>query len=232
MPSVVFSTNCYWKEYDYLSKGGFMYKCLLNDYKFAARWMIINNVQDEIGAQRAFGAIADEVFVANDEADRCLKFFGLTAGVFTDPKTEVDGYKYSIDSVIELAHAKNFDYICHYTGDTELYKKADWITEGIRKIEEEGYAGARPRLPRYEQQVEGEQEMTETDIFSDHVYLIPVKPYRKDLKLIFSLTEPSCDDIHVEYGGESFERKMTRYLKATGLKLAIIDNAEEMPCRL
>jgi hypothetical protein len=229
MSNVLFSTNCYWRDIGYLAEGGFVYKALLNDYRFGARWMIINNVEDPLAAMRAFGPVADEVLVMDDVADKSLKHFGFPSGIFVDGNTNVDGWIYSIDSLIELARAKDFDYICHYCGDVELYKKADWITEGIRKIEQEGYAGARPRLPRYEMQVPGEQELTETDIFSDHVYLIPVKPFHDYLADIFSLTEPSCDDIHVEYGGESFERKMTRYLKATNQKLAIIQNAEECP---
>src|SRR5260221_14474839 len=161
-----------------------------------------------------------------------MQQFGFKRDVFKDPLTNADGWVYSIDSVIELAFGKRFDYICHYCGDVELYRKGDWITPGIEKIEKEGYAGARPRLPRYEMQVPGEQELTETDVFSDHVYLIPWKPYHDALQDIFQLTEPSCSDIHVQYGGESFERKMTRYLKHTKQKLAIIQNAEEMPMKL
>src|SRR5258708_5163958 len=168
---VLFSTNCYYRDFSYLFKGGFEYKYLLNAYPFAARWMIVNNMPNPNAAQKAFGTMSDEVLIAEEVADRALHHFGFTPDIFVDPETQVDGWKYSIDSLIELAFGKHFDYICHYCGDVSLYKKGDWITPGIKKIEE-GYAGARPKLPRYEMQVEGEQEKTETNEFSNHEYLI------------------------------------------------------------
>ena len=232
MPNVLFSTNTYEKDFKYLSTGGFEYKALLNDYPFAAKWIITGDGVDPIVGEEAFEGIADIVFTRDLAANNALSIYGFGRDIFVDKSTGVDGYKYSIDSLIEIAHAKGFDYICHFCGDVEIYKKADWITEGIRKIEQEGYFGARPRLPRYEMQVPGEQEMTETDIFSDHVYLVPVKFLDENLQDIFDLTEPSCADIHVPYGGESFERKMTRFMKVTGAKMAIIQNAEEMPSEL
>jgi len=222
MPKVLFSTNCYKKDHKYLVQGGFEYKYLLCDYHFDEKIIITNKV-------KGFGK--ENNIDRNIYSEKTLFHFELPTDCFVDKKTGIDGYIYSIDSLIELFLAKDFDYICHFCGDVELYKKADWITEGIKKIEG-GCFGARPKLPRYDLQAESEQKLTETDIFSDHVYLISVRKILEDLPKIFSLTQPTCTDIHPSYGGESFERKMTRYLQATYQKLAIIQNAEEIPIKL
>lgn len=219
---VLFSTNCYSKDAEYLFGGGFSYKYLLCNYPFAEKWMITNGV---------VGLIMDGSTIDRKQyGKKALNYFGLKNNCFVDKKTGIDGYIYSIDSLIELYLAKDFDYICHFCGDVELKNKANWITEGIKKIEQ-GYLGARPKLPIYFDSPEEERELIETDIFSDHVYLISTSLVKK-IPEIFSPTKPSCSPPHPEYGGESFERKMTRYMKIAGKKLAIIQSAEEIPVTL
>jgi hypothetical protein len=220
MPKVLFSTNTYEKDYKYLSKGGFDDKYLLCDYPFEEKWIVLHRVENGFDT-------ADMVLERKRHGKAVLDIFELTPDCFVDPLTGIDGYIYSIDSLIDFLFKEQFDYICHFCGDVELKHKADWITEGIEKIKQ-GYFGARPRLPIYTGE---EKPVLETDVFSDHVYLLPTS-VAKWFPAIFKLKEPSCSPPHPEYGGDSFERKMTRWLQATHQKMAVIQNAEEVPCLL
>jgi len=226
MPSVVFSTNCYKKDFDYLSMSGFHAKKALNDFDFDLSAIILNGVEDVFPE-------ADCVLNRTELTPPTLKYFDLTRDDFVDQSTGKDGYIYSIDSLIELFLFRGYDYIVHYCGDVELYKKNNWITEGIKQIETGEFCGARPRLPIFAESSREEMALTEYNIFSDHVYLLPVALFDKDrVKQMFVFDEPSCVPPHPEYGGQSFERRMSRLMHVLGWKLAVIQSAIEIPIPL
>ncbi len=223
-PKVLFSTNCYFKDWELLADGKFYDKFLLNDYPFKERWMTILNVPDPEEVADIFSTQADRVIIAEEVAKDVLEFFHLKKDDFKDK--DGDGYIYSISSLIDLYLAKDFDYICHFCGDVELKTLNNWITEGIKKIDKD-IVSARPLKPRYELS-DPEDGQDKTQIFSDHCYLIPVSLFRNP---DWIHAEPLVDNVHPKYGGKSFERRMTTYLQKNNLFESIISTAEVIhPC--
>lgn len=224
-PKVVYSTNCYEKDFEFADED-FEYRIALNKYDFTETWIIVLNTKDPQDIALRFEYRADKVIIANQVVDKALKFFDLDRNSFKDEYA--DGYKYSIASLIELYMARDFDYICHFTSDVSLHTSSDWITPGIKSIIN-GASAARPGYPRYETSKTEEEKKPKTNIFSDHAYLIPVKEFLD--KSIYHLTSPKVEKIHPSYGGESFERKITRYLMANNKYEEIIPNSEIIhPC--
>lgn len=196
---ILYSTNCYHKDYKIVADE-YEYRLLLNDYPFAERWIIILNVNDEKEVVSKFKGKVDRCILASEMAGAALNFFNLNKNSFKDDKG--DGYIYSIASLIELYLARNFDYVCHYMSDVALYKRKDWITPAIGLIQN-AVVSARPGFPRYEITPKVDKEISSTQDFSDHVYLIPVKYFRRpDL---FSQQKGDLPQYkHPSYGGLSF----------------------------
>lgn len=215
---ILFATNTYFKDVDFLLTGGFADKYLLNSYNFTAKLLTILNVDNEKKMQAIFSTFCDQVLITSEVAGEVLSFFKLKREDFIDEYG--DGYFYSISSFIELYFGKDYDYICHFCGDVELYTKKDWITEGLGLIQND-IVSARPRRPRYV--LEEKNPERETQVFSDHCYLIPVKLFRNpEIYQTTSLVE----GIHPPYGGRSFERMVTTFLKRYHKYQAIVQSAE------
>lgn len=224
MTKVVFSTNCYYKDFHIVNRD-LEYRAALCNYPFDEIWVTINNVPDIEKVKKMFEGRA-RVIVAEEVFSEACKFFNLTLDDFKDKYA--DGTIYSIASLVDLYLAKDFDYICHFCSDSELFKGGDWVTPAIKAIESGEFVVARPMYPRYELQVVDNGER-KTQVFSDHAYVIPVKKFRCPEPYKFK--EPKIEDIHPIYGGDSFERKMTRYMHATNTWEKIIPITEEYhPC--
>lgn len=225
---IVYSINCWEQDYRILADD-YEYRVALNDYPFDEMWLIVLNVNDKEDVKRLFKGRGIKLFFADELEKEVLSFFKLTKDSFEDQYA--NGYKYSIASLIELYLAKDFDYICHFTSDVSLVRKGNWIREGIKEIESEfgECVAARPGFPVYESSKETERKIRKTQVFSDHCYLLPVKKFRSSLPFIQA--SPRVLGIHPLYGGESFERKITRLLLVCDYHEVVINSAEILhPC--
>ncbi len=200
----LFTSKAWQGDYRRLLAGGFDRKHSLCKYPFDERWLLLNNIDDELDKKTVKELTgADLVVWAADHADEALDFFGLKK------KDLGKAYYYSICELVELYLAKDFDYLCHFASDTLLSKPYDWITPSIKLMETD------PTIITTSPNSEDSMAYgMKNQFFSDQAYIIKVDEWRKPG--VFSYLFPDLNEFP-SYGGDAlFERRAARYLNNHG----------------
>ena len=121
--SVTFATSCWERDWDILLRTKFLQnKIERNDYDFAKKALIINNVNNRVKVEKFAieavdkGVISDYFFV-EDYIDEALEYFELTKEALGK------GYHYSNHELASVYLCKT-NYLLFFTGDTSLTKKS------------------------------------------------------------------------------------------------------------
>ena len=217
-PSVTFETKCYEADWEYLLKTGRLKKAIsLCHYPFDQTMLLINNVSDPVKvgkyAERLVqaGVLSSFVFVA-DHADRTLSSFECPRESFEK------GYYYSISELVAI-HLCETDYLLHFSSDSMMASKEDWIEDALAKMETDErvivvnpvwngkfYAAER-------ESVESDEKFFIGHGFSDQCYLIPVSAFDRP---IYGETNPESEKNFPAYGGHSFEKRVDAYMRNHG----------------
>lgn len=201
---MLFSTKAWEGDIDKILAGGFQKKAERCMYPFNSTMLVLNNIEKPIPSTDEIKDItgADRVMWAKDYAKKALDFFMLK---------EEDlgaGYIYSVCELVELYLADGFDYLCHFASDTLMHEPYDWITPSIMIME--NCPDIITTAPNNEDSmIYG----TKNQFFSDQVYLLKVKDWRK--RDAFTYKTPLLPE-YPSKGEELFERRAGRYLHNTG----------------
>ena len=216
--TITLETKCYENDWEYLLKTDRLKEAAaLCRYPFDRIVLYINNVKDPDKVARyadklvRSGVISQFVHVS-DHAGRVLESFGC------DPESFRGGYYYSIAEMTGIYLCKT-DYLLHFSSDTIMANKEEWIGSAIGKMEENAQILA--ANPTWNDKFHGarEESVAEDDAFyighgfSDQCYLIAPARFRS----------PIYNDRHAvsqrrfpAHGGESFEKRVDAYMRNHG----------------
>jgi hypothetical protein len=147
LPTVTFATSCWEKDWrlillddDYLRNR----QIANQDFPFADRLLIINNVNDLETVKRAAQAKVDEgvlsrYVIAEELVSEMFPFFELRRSDFVAVedafKVNSDWIYYNALSPLAAIYCCNTDYLLYLTGDVRLDEKISWIHKALRKME-------------------------------------------------------------------------------------------------
>lgn len=149
---------------------------------------------------------ADRQIDVEKYTQEALRWFGLNKDSFKVGKG--DGFKYSIAEIVLLYLADGFDYLCYIQGDVMMEKDGNWVKEAIEILEKDNSISV--VSPYSEVNTWANQEGLD-QYFSDQAFIVRVPEFRKK---IFSYKGFNKD--YPDYGGDSFEHKVHKYLKNNG----------------
>jgi len=197
-PSVTFATKT-WKE-DYTLFLADEFEKKFSFYDFDEKYLMINNGVPD-GAK--FPAKTHKV---QDTMTEVLKYFDLDDGSFTENGN--NGLWYSIAELTAIYFCKT-KYFCYVQGDCTA---DDFVTRGLGILEKEKQISV--VSPYSEVNTYGEMDM----MFSDQAFLVRTDEFKKK---IYNFTSPDLDN-YPEYGGNSFEKMVGRYLHNSGQRRFIL----------
>ena len=218
---VDFETKCWEEDWEYILKTNRLEKMIdLNDYKFSKKRLIINNVEDKSEVEKYANKkiaknIIDEYINVKDYEDEVLNYFEISESFKLD-----EGYKYSISELTGI-YISQADFLVHYSSDSILIKKKNWIDYAIEIYH--SHDNIKVVSP-----VEGRKEKEKidkhhngiylTNIFSDQCYIINVNDFKKKI-----YSEKNDDlNIYPIYGGNLFEKRVHNYLRVHNFSRALI----------
>lgn len=200
---VVFATKTCFQDYHYFLSGAFERKWKACEYPFDKKILFINNGVPDI--EFPCKTIKVEPLI-----DETLDFFGLNRDSF---KTDNgNGFWYSIEELVELYYLKDFDYLVHFSSDALMYPSGDWITPGLEILKNEPDVSI--VSPLSEVNTWGDYDQ----FCSDQAYLIKISEFRNK---IFDI--PGVIKDYPDYGGDSFEHKIGKYLRTYNKKRRILN---------
>jgi len=201
-PTIVFSSKCWQGDYHHFLSGAFERKYKGCQYPFNEKWLMVNNITDDVKVED-LEHLADRVVDVGGFSEEVLKFFNLKKEDFKG------GYYYSIAELTAIYLAKDFDYLCWIQGDCTINPPGDWITEGIEVLEKNKDISV---VSPFSENNTWHDENYLDHFFSDQGYLIRVNEFRKR---IYNYQKPFLEQ-YPDHGGISFERMCGRYLFNTG----------------
>ena len=148
-----------------------------------------------------------KTYKVSDLATEVLNHFNLDEGSFTE--NGHNGYHYSIAELTAIYKCKT-KYLCYIQGD--CVTEGDWVKPAIDILEKE--KGISVVSPYSEVNTYGELDM----MFSDQAFVIRADEFKKP---IYNFTSPELDN-YPEYGGDSFEKMVGRYLHNSGQRRLIL----------
>jgi len=201
-PKILFATKVWGGDFAKFLSGAFDRKWQSCCYPFTHKWLFINN---GVPDNASFDAITVKV---SDYENKVLKFFNLTKDDFKG------GYYYSIEELTELYLADEFDYLCHLSSDSIITPKGDWITPGIKILENEPNVSVVSPFSECNKWDRKDYD----NYFSDQGYLIRVKEFRQQ---IYNYRKPELPD-YPPQSGETFEKRVAQYLINNNKKRRIL----------
>ena len=127
-------TKCWERDWEILLKTNRIEKLIeYNNYSFSTVSLLINNVNNIDKVKNYADKIIDrniltEYIVVNDYADQTLEFFNITK------ESLGKGYYYSIAELVGIYLSKD-DYILHFSSDSFLKKKIQWIDKAVKLLD-------------------------------------------------------------------------------------------------
>jgi hypothetical protein len=197
----------------------------LNDFPFAEKVLIINNVKDYREVQR----YADEAvkkgwlskyFIAEEYSDEALTFFGLSR------KALGKGYAFSIGELVSIYLCRT-EFLLHFTGDCIPAERCAWVPKAIRVLtEDERVKVANLLWDRNSVEAKSESSEETDDFFkgfgfSDQCYFIRVQDFRKP---IYNYSHPASAR-YPDYCGELFEKRVDSWMRCRGYLRATYKHA-------
>lgn len=215
--SVSFWTKTWGKDYPQMLSTGYEKKWQSIGYEFDVLGIAINNKVPE-GIADGFLGRADIILDVPKMEQAVLDYFYLKEEDFKG------GMVYSI-AELACIRACDTDYLCYVQGDCLTMGmlggkpggSGDWVTEGIEILEEN------PEIMVVSPASDVNTWHTEFGLdqeFSDQAWLVRTKDFQNDA--IYKV--PGTDPNYPEYGGNSFEHMVGKYLKESGHFRKILKN--------
>jgi hypothetical protein len=226
MKNITFFTQCYEKDWHAIvNQGAFARKVENLNYDFFKKILIITNVKDRKSLEESLSKLIedgtiDEYFFTDDYSDKVLEFFDIKMDSFNG------GYWYSIGPLLAV-YLCDTEYMIYLTGDSITEKKDyDWISEGIKILETDNkvkvvnpvwnlqYEAAKNDENDY---IRNGTPLTDKNTdwsygmgFSDQCFLIPTNTFKSQ---IYNEQNNLSDMTYPGYAGDSFEKRVSSYLK-------------------
>lgn len=214
MESVTFSTSCWERDWEILLGTKFLHnKIERNDYDFAKRVLLINNVNDRDKVEKSAKESIDkdiitDYFFVEDYINKALEQFQLS-------KCELGkGYYFSNHELVSV-YLCDTDYLLYFTGDTWLDKRVGWVEPAIVEMEKnENYKVANPVWNRRYDEAKKEAISEIEDFyvgfgFSDQCFLVKTRDFKAP---IYSESNP-LSERYPKYGGETFEKRVDSWMR-------------------
>jgi len=216
-----------WKQIllskDYLKKKQIENHC----HQFDQKILIINNVDNyqpviDIAKKKIRDGVLTDYYIAEDHAEKILKFFNLKKEDFKKDSTfsgSNDWIYYNALAPLAAIYFCNSDYLLYHTGDSFLDKPVSWVDKAINLLEKKRkYKVA--NLTWNENYLEAKKESykTKKDFFvskrgfSDQCFLVKKEDFRK----------PIYNSIHKDSHhfprGDVFEKRVFSHMLNNGWK--------------
>jgi hypothetical protein len=214
MQSITFATSCWERDWDILLKTKFLQnKIERNDYEFAKKLLIINNVKNrgkvEKYSQQAVekGVITDYFFV-EDHIKQALELFQLSKEALGK------GYYYSNHELVSIYLCQT-DYLVFFTGDTRLDQTVQWIQPSIDEFEKNDIYKVSNPVWSYKYDEAVKEAVSEIENFyvgfgfSDQCFLVRTKDFKAP---IYNEINPASER-YPKYGGETFEKRIDSWMQ-------------------
>lgn len=210
---VNFETKCYERDWQYVIESNKILKLLDNlSFSFNKRTLYINNVINITNVAKNADKlisknIIDEYIVVDDYAKNTLEFFEISIDSFKG------GYYYSISELVSI-YLNNSDFIVHFSSDTDMSNKYDWITDAINIMSINSQVSV--ANPSWSTNISfAEPLFNEDDLFfyekgsfSDQCYLIRTNEFKNKIYNEYNI----LSDRYPPHGGNSFEKRVDSYL--------------------
>jgi len=213
-PTITFETKCWEKDWKYLIKTNLIKKNIdRNNYLFEKKVLMINNISNYTTVRKAAdklisnGTLTD-YFLVDDYAKQALEFFDIT-------KEDLGvGYYYSISELVSIFLCDT-DYLLHYSSDSKLKNKSNWIHFALNQFEQN--SRIKVANPTWNNKYDNAKKESINENknfykgfgFSDQCYLIKTKDFKQRIykeNNILSERYPS-------YGGELFEKRVDSWMR-------------------
>ncbi|MGD0488867.1 MAG: hypothetical protein ABSB94_16965 [Syntrophorhabdales bacterium] len=213
--TVTFETKCYENDWEYLLKADRLKKTVaLCRYPFDRVVLHINNVKNpdkvaRYASRLLLSGVISEFVQVSDYAREALDSFDC------DPESFRGGYYYSIAEMTAIYLCKT-DYLLHFSSDTIMANREEWIGSAIRKMEEN------PEIlvanPTWNNKFHRAREESVAEDgafyighgFSDQCYLIAPARFRSP---IYNEKHAVTQRNFPPHGGESFEKRIDAYMR-------------------
>tara|TARA_B100000029_G_scaffold504126_1_gene582419 strand:- start:306 stop:1061 length:756 start_codon:yes stop_codon:yes gene_type:complete len=205
-------TKCWERDWEILLKTNRIQKMVeYNCYPFSNISLLINNVKNidkvKLYADKLIEkSIISEYIVVDDYAKETLDFFNLSK------KQLGIGYFYSIAELVGIYLSKE-DFILHFSSDTFLKEKVDWIDKAIPYLDKKNKVANLSWNNKFDEAKN--ESISENDDFyysygfSDQMYLIRTEDFKKQI-----YNQKHVDsDRYPKYGGELFEKRIDSWLR-------------------
>jgi len=217
--NIGFETKCYENDWEFLLKKGYLERMIENcNYSFSEKVLYINNVKNLTKVKNAADSHIkkgniDRYHVVEEYAEKALQELGIEQESFRG------GYYYSIAELVSVCLCQT-EYLLHFASDSRVVNsKYNWIDAAIEQmnLNPEIIVANPTRNFRYD--VEKEEAIKEDDDwfysynFSDQCYLIKTENFRDK---IYNHYHPDSE-IYPQYGGELFEKRVSSYMRNSGL---------------
>jgi len=216
-PGVTFETKCYERDWRRLLQTNRLQQMAgRNEFAFAEKVLIINNVKDWREVARHAGSAIEKgwltkYYIAEDHAAEALNFFDLSREAFGK------GYVYSIAELVSIYLCRT-EFLLHFAGDCIPEKPHAWIPQALRTFDEDKSVKVANLLWNGDfAEAKSESSEETADFFkgfgfSDQCYLVRVADFRKP---IYNHTHP-VSARYPEYGGELFEKRADAWMRCHG----------------
>jgi hypothetical protein len=212
--SVTFETKCWEQDWEVLLKTDRLEQMIArNQFPFAARVLIINNVDDVAEVSRHAQAAVERgvltaFHVAADHAEEALRFFEIERHSFGP------GYVYSIAELVGIYLCRT-EFLLHFSSDSILRSAIDWVMPSIALFREDPtppVVGAvnpmwHARRPHREKVGESADYLASYG-FSDQCYFVRTSDFRAP---IYNETHPGSERFP-KYGGQLFEKRVDSWM--------------------
>ncbi len=196
-----------------------------HEFPFAARAVIVNNVDDVARVVRRCrhlidAGILDRVTVVDEHLDATLTRLGLSRDSFGR------GYVYSVAELVGIATCTT-EYLLHMSGDTTLAAPAAWIPPTIDLMRNDpGVVTATVVWNGLMHEVDAEADWSDDTFsygfgFSDQLYLIRREQFAQP---IYGFSHPASER-YPAYGGELFEKRVDSWMRTHDLRRAVFRGA-------
>ena len=210
--TVTFETKCWEQDWEVLLKTDRLGQMIArNQFPFAERVLIINNVDDRAAVARHAQAAVDRgvltaFHVAADHADEALRFFQI------EPESFGPGYVYSIAELVGIYLCRT-EFLLHFSSDSILRDPVDWVTPTIDVFRQQG-AAAGAANPMWHEDWPRKEAIAESDNyfagrgFSDQCYFVRTADLRAP---IYNERHPWSQRFP-KYGGQLFEKRVDSWM--------------------
>ena len=212
---VTIETKVWEKDWEYILKGNYFEKMIsANNYNFAKRQIIINNVKhrstvEKYCEQKIREGVIDCYFAVEDFETEILNYFEISRESFKG------GYYYSIAELLGIYKCET-EYLLHFSGDSYLKKtNQNWVSDAVTIMENNhSVFVANPTWNDKFEEVKKEA-IDETDKFhigygfSDQSYLIRTDDFKRKIYNENNIVS----ERYPKYGGELFEKRVDAFMR-------------------